>query len=41
MSKDKNITCEVSGEVDPKLQIEAMMGEMMRMLRVELQQVYE
>ena len=32
MSKDKNIASEVSGEVDPKLHIEAMVAEMTRML---------
>ena len=41
MSKDKNITGEVLGEVDPKLHIEAMIGEKWRMLRIKLEQVHE
>ena len=41
MSKDKNFAGEVSGEVDPKLQMEAMMGEMRRILKLELEQVHE
>ena len=41
MSKDKNIIGEMSGEVDLKLHMEAMIGEMRRMLRVELEQVHE
>ena len=41
MSKDKNISSEVSREVDLKLHMEAMMGEVRRMLRVELEQVHE
>ena len=35
MSKDKNIAGEVSREVDPKLHMEAMIGETRRMLSVE------
>ena len=41
MSNDKNIIGEVSGEVDPKLHMEAMIGEMRRMLRLELEQVHK
>ena len=41
MCKDKNITSEVSGEVDPKLHMEAMIGDLRRMLRVGLEQVHE
>ena len=41
MSKDKNIAGEVSGEVAPKLHMEAMISEMRRMLKVELEQVHE
>ena len=41
MSKDKNIASKVLGEVDPKLHMEAIIGEMRRMLRVELKQVHE
>ena len=41
MSKDKNIASEVSGEVDLKLHMEAIIGEMRRMLRLELEQVHE
>ena len=36
MSKDKNVVGEVSREFDPKLHMEAMMGEMRRILRLEM-----
>ena len=41
MSKDKNITGEVSGEVDLKLHMEAMISDLRRILRVGLEQVHE
>ena len=41
MSKNKNIVGKVSGEVDSKLHMEAMIGEIRRMLRIELEQVHE
>ena len=41
MSKEKNILGEVSREVDMKLHMEAMIGEMRRMFKVELEQVHE
>ena len=41
MSKDKNINGEESGEVDPKLHMEAMIGDLWGMLRVGLEQVHE
>ena len=40
MSKDKDIFGEVSREVDPKLHMEAMIGEMRKMPRVGLEQVH-
>ena len=36
-NKDKNTFGEVSGEVDPKLLMEALMGEMRRMLSAEME----
>lgn len=39
--KDKNIAGEVSGETDQKLLLEALMGEMRRVLRTEMDQVHE
>ena len=41
MLKDKNTFGEVSGEGDPKLLMEAVMIEMRRMFRVEMEQVHE
>ena len=41
MSKHKNISGEVSGKGDPKLLMEALMGKMRRMFRVEMEQVHE
>ena len=41
MLKDKNISGEVLGEGDPMLLMQALMGEMRRMFRVEMEQVHE
>ena len=41
MLKDKNIAGDVLGEVDLKMHMEAIIGEMRRMLRVEKDQVHE
>ena len=40
MSKDKNVVGEGSMEFDPKLHMEAMMGEMKRILRLEMDRVH-
>ena len=40
-NKDKNISGDVSRGGDPKLLMEALMGEMRRMLRVEMEQIHE
>ena len=41
MSKEKNIVGEVLGEFDLKLHMEAMMGKMRRILRLEMEQVHK
>ena len=41
MSKDKNITGEVPGEVNLKLHMEAMIGDLRRILKVGLEQAHE
>ncbi|GMN73211.1 hypothetical protein TIFTF001_053659, partial [Ficus carica] len=40
-NNSKNTTEGTTGAVDPKLLMEAMMGEMRRMLRGELEQLHE
>ena len=40
-NKDKNTSGDTSGVGDPKLLMEALIGEMRRAMRVEMEQVHE